>query len=389
MSIVIKRKLLVNKNVELNCKVWKKIDGYLAYPDCHGLTAKKLSSAWETIFPPPKPTCGYTNPLQHPLCAVPLPGFGHPHQCIRLLDDAQIHYRLPYEDPVVTYIDNGLFVIIRRKFRRFLTVNATNVNSRNVLKSSAAIREETHRHLQTAYYMIHPFSSGRVMWENVMAITFFSLFVLLPFKTALENTPPIVNVSVCIFDIICCCDICLSFNSGYSDKNTAKIIVNRNKVTRHYLKGYFFIDFLSSVPNALVTVFFYQFSTSRLILYFAYLKLIRIFTFLQYLDNIRDRQGYSVFNSKAIKFAIVFAIVLLWTTSFRHLLRTKLEKEQNTFIILGLLRSCLATMHNLSLIGYGFEPIYDVRVLAYVLMTLAIGVVLHLLPMHKQLNAPQ
>lgn len=90
MSIQIKRKLFVNKNLDLNCKVWKKKDGYLAYNGCEKIKVKKLTRAWEAIFPAPLARCGYTNPLQNPLCAAPLIGFNHPH--VYMVDD--YFYRL-------------------------------------------------------------------------------------------------------------------------------------------------------------------------------------------------------------------------------------------------------------------------------------------------------
>lgn len=80
MIITARRNLQVSSNPTLNCSIWKKSKGYLAYFDCEKLKAKKLSPTWEARFPPLSELCldGTYEGLD-PRCAMPVAGFKHPH----------------------------------------------------------------------------------------------------------------------------------------------------------------------------------------------------------------------------------------------------------------------------------------------------------------------
>lgn len=85
MILKTKRKLEVAKNMQINCKVWKKQEGYLAYTDCEKLKALKLTPIWESRYPAPETYCGPGDCEKDSRCAVPVPGFGHPH--VFMMDD--------------------------------------------------------------------------------------------------------------------------------------------------------------------------------------------------------------------------------------------------------------------------------------------------------------
>lgn len=69
----------------------------------------------------------------------------------------------PEEDVLVRYINSGYFVNLRRKIKNLLIVSEKNPRSQACLKSMASVRFEKKRHLQYYYYMIHPFSMGRLV----------------------------------------------------------------------------------------------------------------------------------------------------------------------------------------------------------------------------------
>ncbi|KAK4874533.1 hypothetical protein RN001_013893 [Aquatica leii] len=261
-----------------------------------------------------------------------------------------------------------------------LTVSDTGINSKLVLRSSAAIREEKIRHFNESYYMIHPFSNARERWDEVMMCVFFGLFILIPIKAAMSGIAWSIHVPKASLDIICCCDIFISFASGYHNVITNKIILDRYKVAIYYLKTYFFIDFISSVAPTFM-VFFCDYSdTCKIFVYASYLKILRIGSFLHSLDRLRDVSGllrqFSVYNFKIFKMVVICLIGFLWTTSFYHIYRVNKTNTKPLNFFKSLLYSCLGSLYNLLLIGYGLEKINDTDHMFYVSICLMIGVVL-------------
>lgn len=67
----------------------------------------------------------------------------------------------PEEDIIVRYINEGIFIKLRRWFRMHMLASDSLTRSRLTLKSLVRIRSEQERQLRFHYYMIHPFSLGR------------------------------------------------------------------------------------------------------------------------------------------------------------------------------------------------------------------------------------
>ncbi|RZC33989.1 hypothetical protein BDFB_013722, partial [Asbolus verrucosus] len=99
---------------------------------------------------------------------------------------------LPQDDELIDlYINGGICVDLRRKFRQYLMISPGNPETKSVLKSSAQIRLEEARHLRNHYYMIHPFSEARSSWERIMIVVYLGLYVLMPMELGLPVTRPL------------------------------------------------------------------------------------------------------------------------------------------------------------------------------------------------------
>ncbi|CRL06931.1 CLUMA_CG019472, isoform A, partial [Clunio marinus] len=91
-----------------------------------------------------------------------------------------------------------------------------------------------------------------------MMIIYGMAFIFIPYDVAfhygskrLESSFFISSIIVLI-DIVCLMDIAINFNSSYVDSHTKEIVLDKRKIIRNYLRGYFWIDLLSSIPDRLI-----------------------------------------------------------------------------------------------------------------------------------------
>lgn len=279
----------------------------------------------------------------------------------------------PSEDIVVKYIYSGCFVEARRIFRRFLTVSDENANSKRVLKSHAAIREERARHLQQFYYIIHPFSAARSAWELYVIIMSFVMLTFNPFDITIVPIESNWKYVRHIISVTTFLDFGLNFVSGYHDVKNNKIVLGWRKIVRHYLQTYFLVDILSSVPLFFIVHFihnkqtrFYVASTMKI------MKLLRLVTLLRYLSTYRHRKQYSINKFRLFKLSVVFLIVVLWGTSFCYLYALTHSED----LFREFLRSCYHAVFNVFLISYGSLAGYDeVASIYFELCFLTFGVI--------------
>lgn len=64
----------------------------------------------------------------------------------------------PKEDIIVTCINSGAFVYLRRRLKAVTLINENFPITMQLFKSNSIIRTQKDRHLRRHYYMIHPFS---------------------------------------------------------------------------------------------------------------------------------------------------------------------------------------------------------------------------------------
>lgn len=62
-----------------------------------------------------------------------------------------------------------------------------------------------------------------------MIIVLLIILITIPIQLCSNSTTGIVGVRL-VFDVICMFDIVITFNTGYQNMNTKKIVMNRSKV---------------------------------------------------------------------------------------------------------------------------------------------------------------
>lgn len=189
-------------------------------------------------------------------------------------------------------------VDFRRNFRKLLLVSPLRPDAKAVFKSTAHIRREEARHLKKYYYMIHPFSEARSMWETIMIIVYICAYFVIPWEIVTKYPSVFtyyLNLSV---SFMCFADIGLSFFTGYYQEKTNKVILKPQKVFCHYVFGFFVFDFVSSIPfNLIIKSFHIEVrNTIKLVLFF---KLCRLGTLARYITSFavvsRKCSDYSAF----------------------------------------------------------------------------------------------
>ncbi|KAK9887930.1 hypothetical protein WA026_000230 [Henosepilachna vigintioctopunctata] len=222
------------------------------------------------------------------------------------------HCSLPIAENVLSmYLNDGVCVLMRRKFKQLFLICDKFSKTKLVFRSSQRIGLEKHRHLRYFYWTIHPYSKFRFYWEITMAITYLSIMIYTPLFGVNTQNPltekwsgsyyQLMNIT-CVFDII------INFFTGYLDKSNETVVLNLKQIFRHYILGYFLTDLLSTLPTDLM----FPHIVGALPWYITlnrYLRIIRLPTALDYLENLFlvIRLG----NQKSIMLVRIIILILL------------------------------------------------------------------------------
>lgn len=168
-----------------------------------------------------------------------------------------------------------------------------------------------------------------------MTIVYFIAFIVHPFEIFYLNNAytEISKISnneylIDIVDLFCVVDVILKFTTGVYDKNKNQINLNWRKIWISYLKFYFWIDALSSVPTTFLIhseildkSYLVCFGKQKIyfscfwdvVSLFSSLKLLRLSTFLDYLNKILTEVfGIRKYSMKLIKVVLVLLFLLHW-----------------------------------------------------------------------------
>ncbi|KAK2579650.1 hypothetical protein KPH14_011575 [Odynerus spinipes] len=147
----------------------------------------------------------------------------------------------------------NIFARWKRSFQKLILVSAKHPLTRFFLRSRAAIAFEKRRHGRSSYWwIIHPCSRLRFFWDFLMIITYLYTFVMVPhiltFHRIAKNSNPESWTIVYPAYVICIIDIALNFITGFVSHDGHEIFLDPILTARHYVRRYFFIDLVSSVP---------------------------------------------------------------------------------------------------------------------------------------------
>ncbi|XP_053349677.1 potassium/sodium hyperpolarization-activated cyclic nucleotide-gated channel 1 [Clarias gariepinus] len=116
--------------------------------------------------------------------------------------------------------------------------------------SHKAVALEQERLKSAGAWIIHPYSDFRFYWDLLMLLLMMGNLIILPvgitfFKD--ENTPPWIIFNV-VSDTLFLVDLVLNFRTGIVKEDSTEIILDPKAIRRYYLRSWFAVDFISSIP---------------------------------------------------------------------------------------------------------------------------------------------
>ncbi|XP_033821462.2 potassium/sodium hyperpolarization-activated cyclic nucleotide-gated channel 1 [Periophthalmus magnuspinnatus] len=136
--------------------------------------------------------------------------------------------------------------------RQFSSMLQPGVNkfSLRMFGSQKAVEKEQERVKSAGNWIIHPYSDFRFYWDFSMLMFMVGNLIIIPvgitfFKE--ETTTPWIIFNV-VSDTFFLIDLVLNFRTGIVFEENTEIILDPNKIKQKYLKSWFVVDFVSSIP---------------------------------------------------------------------------------------------------------------------------------------------
>ncbi|KAG7498433.1 potassium/sodium hyperpolarization-activated cyclic nucleotide-gated channel 1-like [Solea senegalensis] len=136
--------------------------------------------------------------------------------------------------------------------RQFGAMMQPGVNkfSLRMFGSQKAVEKEQERVQTAGYWIIHPYSDFRFYWDLIMLIMMMGNLIIIPvgitfFSEQTTTTWLVFNVAS---DTIFLVDLVMNFRTGIVNEESSEIILDPKVIKMNYLKSWFAVDFLSSIP---------------------------------------------------------------------------------------------------------------------------------------------
>ncbi|XP_051784232.1 potassium/sodium hyperpolarization-activated cyclic nucleotide-gated channel 1 isoform X2 [Erpetoichthys calabaricus] len=164
-----------------------------------------------------------------------------------------VGFKMDREEAMVGFDDldgsSRQYGFMQRQFGAMLQPGVNKFSLR-MFGSQKAVEKEQERVQTAGYWIIHPYSDFRFYWDLIMLIMMVGNLIIIPvgitFFTEQTTTPWLVfNVAS---DTIFLVDLVMNFRTGIVIEESSEIILDPKVIKMNYLKSWFVVDFLSSIP---------------------------------------------------------------------------------------------------------------------------------------------
>ncbi|XP_017466925.1 PREDICTED: potassium/sodium hyperpolarization-activated cyclic nucleotide-gated channel 2 isoform X6 [Rhagoletis zephyria] len=127
--------------------------------------------------------------------------------------------------------------------------------------SRKALVKERIRQKTSGHWVIHPCSSFRFYWDLCMLLLLVANLIILPVAISFFNDDLSTRWIAfnCLSDTIFLIDIVVNFRTGIMQQDNAEqVILDPKLIAKHYLKTWFFLDLISSIPLDYIFLIFNQ-----------------------------------------------------------------------------------------------------------------------------------
>ncbi|XP_071168792.1 potassium/sodium hyperpolarization-activated cyclic nucleotide-gated channel 2-like isoform X4 [Mytilus edulis] len=182
-----------------------------------------------------------------------------------------------------------------------------------------ALMKEKMRHKRVGNWVIHPCSNFRFYWDLFMLVLLIANLIILPVAISFFNDDLSTHWIVfnCISDTVFFLDIVINFRTGVIVNDFAdEIILDPKLIARHYIKSWFFLDLLSSIPMDYIFLLWdaeanQLFHAGRALRMLRLAKLLSLLRLLRLSRLVRYVQQWEEFLALAGKFMRIFNLVCL------------------------------------------------------------------------------
>ncbi|KAG8576256.1 hypothetical protein GDO81_009815 [Engystomops pustulosus] len=145
--------------------------------------------------------------------------------------------------------DDEQISFMHRQFGALLQPGVNKFSLR-MFGSQKAVEREQDRVKSAGFWIIHPYSDFRFYWDLTMLLLMVGNLIIIPvgitfFKE--ENTPAWIVFNV-VSDTFFLVDLVLNFRTGIVVEDNTEIILEPQRIKIRYLKSWFLVDFVSSIP---------------------------------------------------------------------------------------------------------------------------------------------
>ncbi|XP_063984977.1 potassium/sodium hyperpolarization-activated cyclic nucleotide-gated channel 1-like [Diachasmimorpha longicaudata] len=303
---------------------------------------------------------------------------------------------------------------LKRSFQKLIIVSEHHPYS-IYLRSRGVISAEKRRHWRSKnWWVVHPFSRLRLLWDYLMTLTLVYYFIAVPyvkcfFRICGRETSESSEYVNPVFGV-CLMDIFMSFFTGFRDEEAMEIELEPGVIARHYTGGFFLLDLITSIPYSWFTsthleppgpeVNFLQFIAEILPL----LKILRISTLRHYIKQLIAICGYSSVVDITVWLSLLSVLILHWSAcltwgfpfvtlyatrerierSDAHVVKNGIYQENSWYIYLFSLHMGLS-----NLVGSNFMELLDTstsdKIVRCVLLLLGTGYLIYLIVVFLQL----
>ncbi|XP_072179519.1 potassium/sodium hyperpolarization-activated cyclic nucleotide-gated channel 4-like isoform X1 [Diadema setosum] len=202
---------------------------------------------------------------------------------------------------------------------------------KKIYRSEKALKDEQQRQQSINLFVIHPFSNFRWYWDLFMVFLLLVTLILLPVNVAFfsdEITRYWVIIN-CVSDSLFMVDITLNFFTGIVLNAEDTVILDRQKIVFRYLRGWFFLDFISSFPFDYIYLFLegstvasqtaLAFRILRLTKVLSLLRLLRLSRLLRYIHRLEELLNVESAVIRIVHLVLVMLLLMHWNGCIQFL----------------------------------------------------------------------
>ncbi|EEC10970.1 potassium/sodium hyperpolarization-activated cyclic nucleotide-gated channel 2 [Ixodes scapularis] len=155
--------------------------------------------------------------------------------------------------------------------------------------SKKALMKERIRQKAAGHWIIHPCSNFRFYWDLCMLLLLVANLIVLPVAISFFNDDLSIRWIAfnCLSDTIFLLDIVVNFRTGIMHQdNSEQVILDPRMIAHHYIRTWFFLDLISSIPlDYIFLIFIQDYSDSFQLLHAG--RALRILRFAKMLSLLR------------------------------------------------------------------------------------------------------